>query len=137
MGNNQQYHRRHQANSVGYVAVVLLVFVVVGVIIATAALAMSMANLAAVSAYEQGAEAMLVAQSGAENALLRLLRDPSYTGEVLSVGEGTATITVTGDTTSSTVVSVGVRGTKKRKIQVEVNRSSGVMSITSWAEVYN
>ena len=124
-------------NQSGYVAVVLLVFVVVATVIATAALAMSMANLASVSAYKEGNEAMVVAQSGAENALLRLLRDPSYTGEVLTVGTGTATITVTSTASSSAITSVGVMGTKKRKVQVDVSQNSGVMSVTSWVEVYN
>lgn len=137
MENSQHAYHKRQLSSPGYVAVVLLVFVVVAVIISTAAMAMSMANLAGVSAYEQGAEALIVAQSGAENALLRLLRDPSYSGEVLPVGDGTATVIVTGDETAATILAVGVVGTKKRKIEVEVERTMGVMSITSWLEVYN
>lgn len=121
----------------GYVAVMLLVFVVVSLVISTAALTMSMANLAGVSTYEQGTEALIVAQSGVENALLRLLRDPTYAGETLVVGEGTATVTVVSTASTSAITSVGVMGTKKRKIQVNVSQNAGVMSVTSWAEVYN
>lgn len=120
----------------GYTAIILLVFVVVSVIMATAAVSMSIANLTAVSVYEQGTEAMAVAQSGAENALLRLLRDPSYTGETLTVGSGTATITVTG-TNPQTVLVTGVVGTKKRKVQLTVDRTNGIVNVTSWSEVYN
>jgi steroid 5-alpha reductase family enzyme len=129
-------NRKHQQNQ-GYVAVVLLIFVVVGTVIATAALGMSIANLSGVRSYEEGSEALTVAQSGAENALLRLLRDPNYLGEVLPVGSGTATITVTNDGSNAVITSVGVMGTKKRKIQVEVSQNAGVMSVTSWREVYN
>jgi hypothetical protein len=119
----------------GYLAVTLLVFVVVSVVIATAAIGMSIANLQAVSAYEQSAEALLVAQSGIENALIRLLRDPSYTGETLTVGTGTATITVTG-TNPQTVISKGVLGTKQRTLRAIVDRTNGIVSVTSYSETF-
>lgn len=117
-------------------AVLLLVFVAVSVVIASAAMAMSIATLQSVSVYTQGNEALSIAQSGAENALIRLLRDPTYTNETLTVGAGTATITVTG-TTPQTITVIGAVGTKKRKIQLTVTRTSGILSVTSWAEVYN
>lgn len=120
----------------GYMAVLLLVFVAVSVVIASAAMAMSIATLQSVSVYTQGNEALSIAQSGAENALIRLLRDPTYTNETLTVGAGTATITVTG-TTPQTITVIGAVGTKKRKIQLTVTRTSGILSVTSWAEVYN
>lgn len=130
MKKNAQQHS-------GYVAVVLLIFVVAATVIATAALGMTMANLASVSTYEEGAEAMTVAQSGAENAVLRLLRDPSYTGETLVIGSGTATVTASSTASTSAITSVGVMGSKKRKVQVNLTRISGVLTVTSWAEVYN
>lgn len=120
----------------GYLAVTLLVFVVASIIIITASVSMSIANLQAVSAYEEGTEAYTVAEAGAENALLRLLRDPSYSGETLTVGTGTSTITVSG-TNPQTIRSVGVVGTKKRTLQVVVDRTNGLISITSWNEVYD
>jgi hypothetical protein len=120
----------------GYIAVVLLVFVVVSVIMATAAVNVSIANLSAVSDYEQGTQAMAVAQSGAENGLLRLIRDPSYTGETLTVDQGTAEISVTG-TNPQTMVVVGNLGTKKRTLRLSIDRTDGVVNVTSWQEVYN
>lgn len=80
-------------------------------------------------------DALIVAESGAENALLRLLRDPSYTGETLTVGGGTATITVTG-TTSKTILSQGRVGGSVRTVQVVTQTVDGILSVASWSEVY-
>lgn len=120
----------------GYIAIVLLIFVVVSVVIATAAVGVSISNLMSVSAYEQGIEALGVAESGVENAIIRLIRDPTYTGETLVIGTNSAEITITG-TNPQTIRSVGSAGTKKRTFQVVVDRTSGILSVTSWAEVYN
>lgn len=120
----------------GYLAVVLLVFVVVSVVISTAAISVSIANLGAVSTYEQGTEAMIVAESGAENAIMSLIRNPNYTGETLTVGTGTATISVSGTSTAPIITSVGAIGTKKRTIQVDIDRSTGIVSVTAWREVF-
>lgn len=129
-------HMNIKNHTSGYIAVVLLVFVVVSVIMATAAVNVSIANLSAVSDYEQGTQAMAVAQSGAENGLLRLIRDPSYTGETLTVDQGTAEISVTG-TNPQTMVVVGNLGTKKRTLRLSIDRTDGVVNVTSWQEVYN
>ncbi|HCR92651.1 MAG TPA: hypothetical protein DIU47_01725 [Candidatus Pacebacteria bacterium] len=75
-----------------------------------------------------------IAEAGTENALLRLLRNPAYTGETLTVGDGTATITVTGSGTQ-TITSTGRLNNYLRKIQVVVVVDD-VDTIQSWMEVY-
>lgn len=120
----------------GYMSMILLVFVVVSVVISTAAVSMSIASFAAVSTYEQGTEALSVAESGAENALILLIRNPNYTGETLTVGTGQAVVTVTG-TNPQTIRSIGTVGTKKRTVELIVDRTSGIVSVTSWKEVFN
>jgi hypothetical protein len=79
--------------------------------------------------------AFQVAESGAENAIIRLLRDPNYTGETLTVGTGTAVITVTG-TTTKTIISSGTNGSYLRKVQIVVGYVNNVLTISSWEEVY-
>lgn len=66
--------------------------------------------------------------------MLRLLRDPDYSGETLTVGDGTATITVTG-TTTKTITSEGDYNGFKRKIEVVGTFTNDVFDVTSWEEI--
>lgn len=119
----------------GFIAILLLVFVVVSVVIITASIGISITQTSSVVTSEIGMEAHIVAESGAENALLRLLRDPTYLGETLSVGDGTATVTVTGNN-PQIIRSIGQINTQQKIIEVRVDRTSGVLDIISWDEVY-
>jgi steroid 5-alpha reductase family enzyme len=118
----------------GQTLVALLVFMATALIITTGAVAVTIANLQSASEYSRGEQALQVAESGADNALLRLTRDPSYTGETLTVGTGTATITVSGSP-SYTITSVGRVGDFRRTIQVTATRSNNVVTQTAWSEV--
>lgn len=125
-----------KANKKGYTLVTLLVFIVMGLTITSAAIIMVLLNSRNASSIEQGALAHSIAESGAENALLRLLRNPSYTGETLTVGSGTATIVVSSlGGNQSRIVSTGAAGNFQRTIQVDVTMS-GLISINSWRETY-
>ena len=127
-------HRSSLSPRSGQALVVLLIFVAVTVIVTTAAVTMIIITSSGASSLEQSNVAYNIAEAGAENALLLLLRDPSYTGETLTVGDGTATITVTGSGTQ-TITSIGRFNTYLRKIQV-VATNDDTMAIQSWTEVY-
>jgi len=118
----------------GQTLVILLVFITVSIIIASAAATLNIVNSTAVSKVEIAESAYNIAESGLENALLRLLRDTSYPGETLTVDAGTATITVTG-TNPYTVTSRGEIEGFIRVIQAVVTFSTGVMTINSWQEI--
>lgn len=122
-------------NDRGQILVTILVFSVIIISITSAAVAMIINSGRQSSAINTSFLAEQVAESGAENALLRLVREPSYTGETLTVGNGTATITVTG-TTTKTLTSVGVYGNFRKTVQLTVTFTNNVMTVTSWQEVY-
>ena len=119
----------------GQALVTLLFFVIIGITVITAAVSIVLTNSIAGSNLEQGIGALNVAESGVENALLRLDRDPTYTGETLSVGTGTATITVSG-AGPVTILSVGKYYNSIRKIQAVATKSNYAFTVTSWKEVY-
>jgi len=121
-------------HSKGQALVVLLFYMIIAITLTTTAVAMGISSSMITTQEEEGGHALEVAESGAENALLRLLRNTSYTGEVLPVDTGTATVTVSG-TTTKTVRSVGVIGAYSRTIQADVTYTNGVMTILSWQEV--
>lgn len=126
--------RRYFGAGSGQALVTLLIFVAVAMIITSAAVALSIINAQATSTFAQAEEALQVAQSGADNALLRLLRDPSYAGETVSVGNGTATITVSGAATKTIVVEATVDNVKRR-LQIVGSLTNNTLNVTDWSEI--
>lgn len=123
----------------GQALVTLLIFIIIAISVTSAATVLIINSSLGTSELEESTLAYQVAESGAENALLRLLRDPNYLStpgstEVLTVGEGNATITVTG-INPKTIVSEGRVDNFVRKVQVVMDYSS-ILSVTSWEEIY-
>lgn len=122
-------------NSQGQSLIILIIFMIMSTFIVTAAVAVIITNSRSTDKLYQGVNAYSLAESGIENALIRLLRNPNYTGEVLNIGANSATITVTptgGETYS--IVSTGAGGNLRRIITVNVSYTNNVMAITSWSE---
>lgn len=126
--------RLKKASQSGQVLVILLFFMVITIIITVASVTLIILNSQGASRSEQGQLALDVAESGAENAIIRLLRNPNYSGEALTVGEGTATITVAG-TDEITVVSVGRVNTLERTVQVTLQYQDNILTVASWREI--
>lgn len=118
----------------GMALVLVMILGAIGFLVLTLGLTASSIALQSSLQTAQGGEALHVAESGAENALIRMIRDPNYTGETLTIGDGTATITVTG-TNPQTLTVVGVVGTATRSIQISVTQVDGATTITSWTEI--
>lgn len=124
----------HDIKQHGQALVTLLFFIIIGISITTAAAIVILTSSDTASSFELGTNAYYIAESGVENALLQLERNPSYTGEVLPVGSGTATVTVaTGS--SMIITSVGNLGNYLRKIQVQAVYNNNILSVTSWKEI--
>ena len=118
-------------NHKGQALVTLLLFVLVAMTAITSAITTVISNTRAASVEQQGIDAYYVAEAGAENALMRLLRDPNYSGEVLPVGNNSATITVSG----STITSVGQVSNLLRTVQVITSYNNSQLTISSWKEI--
>ena len=121
-------------NNQGQTLIMLLVFVVILMTVATGAVAVAITNSTGTAMLAQGEEVYHAAEAGADNAILRLLRNPNYSGEILPVGQGSAIITVSGGATK-TITSQGVLGEFRRTIQVIGTYDHNVFSITSWQEI--
>lgn len=115
----------------GQALVSLLVFVATAMIITAAATTVTIINSQTTGKFAQGEGALTIAQAGADNAILRILREPTYSGEVLTVAGGTATITVSGSLTK-TITSEGRDGNFIRKIQVVGTYVNNVFAVSSW-----
>ncbi len=118
----------------GQTLVVLLVFVAMAMAVVVAAVSVVVNSTTAGSQYEIGQTAYLLAESGAEEAMLRLLRDPAYAGETLTTIDGAVTIAVTGSS-QKTIVSTATVSSTVRKIQVVAGYTNNILTVISWKEI--
>lgn len=117
----------------GQTLVLLLIYMVMAIVITTAAVAISISNSRATGKVYQGSNAFNIAEAGIETAMIKLLRDPSYTGETLTVENGTVTITITG-TNPKTIRSEGEINNFIRIVEATVDTSDNVLTVLSWKE---
>lgn len=118
----------------GQTLVILLTYMVIAVIVTTASIALVINSSKGTDKIYQGANALDIAESGAETAMIKLLRDSSYTGETLTVGNGQAVVTITGSD-PKIILSKGTLNNFTRTIQVIVNTTNNVLTATSWKEI--
>lgn len=118
----------------GQALVMLLMYMMIAIIVTTASVMLIIINSRATDSLYQGSNAYNIAESGAETAMIKLVRNPNYTGETLSVGGGEAVITITG-TNPKTIVSQGTLNNFTRSIQVVVDTSNNTITATSWKEL--
>lgn len=117
----------------GQTLVSLMIFMVTAIIIITAAVAVIITNSKATSKFYQGIVSYDLAEIGIENAIIRLLRDPSYTGETLVLEDATVEIQVSG-VSPYTIISTGTNGNFKRTIQATASYNDNILNISSWEE---
>ena len=128
--------RGNDKKEMGQALVTLLFFVGIGMTIITAAIAMLIINSLGGVRYQQGTVAYQLAQTGADNAVLRLLRDPSYTGETMTLSDGTVVTQVSGNGYPFTILSQGTVGNFSRQIQMTASYSAAsVLEVTAQQEV--
>ncbi len=120
----------------GQALVSLLLISLIGFTVIAASAIMVYGNTQAASIVEQGGYAYYVAESGTEEGLLRLLRNPNYSGtaegQPLSVGSGSVVITVN----NGLITATGTYQGSVRKIQAQTVYNNGIRTIISWKEVW-
>ena len=122
-------------NQKGQTLVTLLVFMVTAIIIITAAVAVIIVNSKATSKFYQGIVSYDLAEIGIENAILKLIRDPNYTGETLALEGETVETQVSGTEAGPyTIISTGTNGNFKRTIQATASYNDNILTISSWEE---
>lgn len=124
---------RLRQNQAGQTLIALLVFISMAMTITMASAAVAIINTRANSSLAAGEAVLQAAESGAENAVRQILRNPSYSGEIITVGDGTVTISVSG-TSTKTIVSQAVIGDYRRTITVTGTYANTVLTISSWSE---
>ena len=118
----------------GSATVTLIVFIAIMTVVTTAAITTIAVNSLAANRFEQGIVTKSLAESGLENGLLRLLRDPiNYTGETITTPDGRINIAVASDKKS--ITSTGISGNFIRTVTVQLDYTTDLL-INTWQEIY-
>lgn len=118
----------------GQALIPVLIIMAIVLILGAAVLDLGIGGLLLSSYYQEG-EATLMATEGAlENGLLRILRNPSYKGESLQVGDASCIINTSG---SSPIVMTARcdSGRSIRRFQAEINFVAGEMVVDNILEI--
>jgi hypothetical protein len=120
----------------GQTIIILLFITIIGMTIIAATTMSIFQNMQASSVIEQGTDAYYVAESGIQEALVRMLRDPNYSGtpvgQPLSIGGGTVVISTS---SGGIITAIGTYNNSVRKIQIKTVYNNGVITIQSWKEI--
>lgn len=120
----------------GQALLTIIFLMVIGMTVIVAASSIFGTGVLSTSTAEQGEIAYYNAESGAEDGILHLLRNPLLSGTVPSISQDTVSITNTIQTNNTaTITSVGIYANAVRKIQVQLSNSSGKLTVTSWREI--
>lgn len=122
-------------HSSGQAVMTLLFTVVIGMLIATGAIMTLVNSYKSISNRELAALAYTSAESGIENGILRLMRDPSYTGDTIVFDSNRTSVVTVVQAPDYVILSVGTAGTVTRKIQVQAHMVNLTFIIDSWKEV--
>lgn len=128
---NMKYQKDPTCQQAGQAIVMLLFFMVISITVITAVVIVVGNSISSGSYFERGTVAYYSAETGIENALLRLLRDPTYTGETMDIAGAQVTIVVD----SGTITSTAFYANTERKIQVETIYDNNVLEVVSWREI--
>lgn len=122
----------------GQALIVILVLMAVMIMVTTVSVVLILVNSRNASVAQLGDEALGAAESGVENALLLMLRDPyGYAGEQLNLPNGsTVEVTVTSASFPKTVVATGSSSYVKRTLEVGAVYNDNRLGISHWRERY-
>jgi len=128
-------------NQSGQTLIMLLFFIMIGVTITTAAIFIISGNSLAAADVERGEVAREMAETGAERAILQVLRNGNtYSGETLTNtnipdwdSDWNVVVTVTGTTTLK-IDSVATAGNYIKKVEVIAEYVDNELTLNTWKE---
>lgn len=80
---------------------------------------------------------LYAAESGADEAIIKLLRDPNYDGETLNINESVVVISVTAGASPGELVIVSEASENNliRKVEVSTEFVNNILTVTSWKQI--
>lgn len=129
---DSQWSLANSQSSSGQALVTLLFFMIMGITITTAAVIVVITNAAAATINQQGSDAYYIAESGIDEGLLHLLRNPSYAGqETFIVGDGSVSVQIA----NYVITATGSAANSQKTIQIQTVYNNNTITITSRKEL--
>ena len=132
--------KKYIKNKKGQAMIAILLVLALALIFLTTTAVIYLSETSIVFNTRQSNEAYYNAEATIDNAILKLLRNPNYTGdETLTFNNGSATIgTITGSTTKTITVNSQINNNKYIRIMTATVNLSGsgnrVVTLNSWRE---
>lgn len=122
----------------GQALVSLIIFSAISMIIISAMITIIASNSLFSSINQQSLLVKQAAENGIENALINLLRNPSYLGETMdaTVNNFPTVITITGSDNNKTIVSTASTINFKWKIVAKIDYTDNIMKLIFWQDSY-
>ena len=115
------------------------VLIIITITILAASTAVVATNLSLTAGKEsQSNKAYYSAETGAEEALVKLLRNPNYSGDNLNLNGAAVQISVQTPASAPNqriIGSVAILDNIKRRVEVSASFTNNVLTVTSWKEV--
>lgn len=119
----------------GQTLVSLLVFSVVALAVTTTAISVTINTSQATQAVENRVYVQHAAQSGIENTLLRLLRDPTYGGETITIDDVIVETSIVGS--DPYIITATADNTRfSHTEEAVVTYTNNILTISSWTSSY-
>lgn len=118
----------------GQALIPLLIVIIIILSLGVAAIELAISNIIVSRYFQEETSGYYTVEAVLENALLRTLRNPNYSGEDLQINDTSCTIEISGE--SPRVVTARCEsGRWIRKLEAEVYFSEGIMEVENISEV--
>ena len=128
--------RKLHKNTSGQILTSVLVFMAFGLSVIALSATLTIINIQNTAKYAQSEQASNYAEAGAEEAILRLIRDPSYSGGNLALAaDAVIAIQITANGDSRTVISSATYNGFTKKVQVVASLANNKATLVSWKQI--
>jgi hypothetical protein len=127
---------KSRKNSSGQILTSVLVFMAFGLSIVALSATLTIISMQNTAKYSQSEQASIYAEAGAEEAVLRLIRDPSYIGGSFPVASGSVvSIQVVANGDDRVITSTATYNGFTKKVLAQVNLANSKVTLVSWKQI--
>ena len=118
----------------GQILTSVIVFMAFGLSVIALSSILTIINIQTTAKNSTSAQALGYAEAGAEDAVLRLIRDPTNSGGTTSLESAIVTVIVSGDAVNKTITSTATYNGFTKKIVAQVSLANNKLTLVSWKQ---
>jgi len=127
--------KKLHSNKSGQILTSVIVFMAFGLSVIALSSVLTIINIQSTAKNSESTKTLSYAEAGAEEAILRLVRDPGYSGGTLLIDDVSVLVVVTGDAVNKTISSTAAYNGFTKKIEAAVSLADSKVSLLSWKQV--